>query len=126
MKPLLTIVAEIGDNSFNVVDNVGDTFLIETDQMANEFASFWSTRTPSKNWHDVLPERSEPLRSAGTAGRELFASWQGRHDARLRFSLDGRLEADCLPGVGTVGGWWFGDDSTCSTASPRSTSVNDL
>jgi prolyl oligopeptidase len=103
------IVAEIGDNSFNVVDNVGDKFLIETDLNApNGRVVLVDPKNPDpKKWHDVLPERSEPLQGAGTAGGKLFASW--RKDVATRayvFSLDGKLENEIvLPGVGAANGF---------------------
>jgi len=103
------IVAEIGDNSYGVIDNVGDKFLIRTDRNApNGRVVLVDPRNPDeKNWQDVLAERSEPLQSVGTAGGKLFASW--RKDVATRayvFSLDGKLENEiALPGVGTAGGF---------------------
>jgi prolyl oligopeptidase len=103
------IVAEIGDNSFNVVDNVGDKFLIETDLNApnGRVVLVDPKNADPKKWHDVLPERSEPLQGAGTAGGKLFASW--RKDVATRayvFSLDGKLENEIvLPGLGAANGF---------------------
>jgi len=103
------IVAEIGDDTFGVIDNVGDKFLIRTNRNApNGRVVLVDPQNPDeKNWKDVLPERTEPLQSTGTAGGKLFASW--RKDVATRayvFSLDGKLENDIvLPGVGTAGGF---------------------
>jgi prolyl oligopeptidase len=103
------IIAEIGDDSFGVIDNVGDKILIRTNKNApNGRVVLVDPRNPDeKNWQDVLPERSEPLQSAGTAGGKLFASW--RKDVATRayvFSLDGKLENEIeLPGVGNAGGF---------------------
>ena len=103
------IVAEIGDDSFGVVDNVDDKFLIRTNMNApNGRVVLVDPKNPDpKNWKDVLPERSEPLQGTGTAGGKLFASW--RKDVATRayvFSLDGKLENEVeLPGVGTAGGF---------------------
>jgi prolyl oligopeptidase len=103
------IVAEIGDDSFGVIDNVGDKFLVRTDKNApNGRVVLIDPRNPDeKNWRDVLPERTEPLQSVGTAGGKLFASW--RKDVATRayvFSLDGKLENEImLPGLGTAGGF---------------------
>ena len=105
----MPIVADIGDNRYGVIDNVGDKFLVSTDRNApNGRVVLVDPQNPDeKNWKDVLPERTEPLQSVGTAGGKLFASW--RKDVATRayvFSLDGNLENEIvLPGVGTAGGF---------------------
>jgi prolyl oligopeptidase len=108
-KEFSPIVAEIGDDSFGVVDNVGGKFLIRTDKGApNGRVVLLDPKNPDpKNWKDVLPERAEPLQGAGTAGGKLFASW--RKDVATSayvFDLTGKLENEvALPGVGTAGGF---------------------
>jgi prolyl oligopeptidase len=103
------IVSDIGDDSFGVIDNVGDKFLIRTDRNApNGRVILVDPKNPDeKNWKDVLPEKSEPLQGVGTAGGKLFASW--RKDVATRayvFSLDGKLENEIvLPAVGSAGGF---------------------
>jgi prolyl oligopeptidase len=103
------IIAEIGNDSFGVIDNVGDKFLVRTDKNApNGRVVLIDPKSPDeKNWKDVLPERSEPLQSVGTAGGKLFATW--RKDVATRayvFSLSGELENEiALPGLGTAGGF---------------------
>src|ERR1700752_1724509 len=103
------IVAEIGDDSFNIIDNLGDKFLMRTDKNSpNGRVVLVDPKNPAPaNWKDVLPERPEPLQSVGTAGGKLFASW--RKDVATRayvFSLDGKLENEVtLPGVGTANGF---------------------
>lgn len=103
------IVAEIDDDTFGVIDNVGDKFLIRTNRNApNGRVVLVDPQNPAeKSWKDVLPERTEPLQSVGTAGGKLFASW--RKDVATRayvFSFDGKLENEIvLPGVGTAGGF---------------------
>jgi prolyl oligopeptidase len=103
------IIADIGDDSFGVIDNVGDKFLIRTDRKApNGRVVLVDPKNPAEeNWKDVLPERAEPLQGSGTAGGKLFASW--RKDVATRayvFSLDGKLENEIkLPAVGSAGGF---------------------
>jgi prolyl oligopeptidase len=112
LKPdskFMPIVAEIGDDTFGVIDNVGDKFLIRTTRNApNGRVFLFDPQNPDeKNWKDVLPERTEPMQSVGTAGGKLFVSW--RQDVATRayvFSLNGKLENEIvLPGVGTAGGF---------------------
>ncbi|HEY6804642.1 MAG TPA: prolyl oligopeptidase family serine peptidase [Pyrinomonadaceae bacterium] len=108
-KNFSPIVGEIGNDSYSVIDNVGDNLLIRTDKGApNGRVVLVDPKNPDeKNWKEVLPERTEPLQSVGTAGGKLFASW--REDVATRayvFSLTGKLENEIkLPGVGTAGGF---------------------
>jgi prolyl oligopeptidase len=103
------IVAEIGDDSFGVIDNVDDKFLVRTNKNApnGRVVLVDPKNSDEKNWQDVLPERAEPLQGSGTAGGKLFASW--RKDVATRayvFSLTGKLENEVvLPGIGTAGGF---------------------
>jgi len=103
------IVAEIGDDTYGVIDNVGDKFLIRTNRNApNGRVVLVDPKNPDeKNWKDILPEREEPMQGSSTAGGKLFASW--RKDVATRayvFSLDGKLENEIvLPGVGNAGGF---------------------
>ena len=106
-KEFLPIVAEIGDDSFQVIDNVGETFLVETNQGApNGKVVRYDPRKPGQ-WATVLPERPEPLQSAGTAGGKLFATYLKDVTTRAYvFSLTGKLENEvALPGPGTAGGF---------------------
>ena len=103
------IIAEIGDDSYGILDNVGDKFLMRTNRKApNGRVVLVDPKNPNEeNWKDVLPEREEPMQGSSTAGGKLFASW--RKDVATRayvFSLDGKLENEIeLPGVGTAGGF---------------------
>jgi len=103
------IVSEIGNDSFGVIDNVGDKFLIRTNKNApNGRVVLVDPKNPDEsNWKDVLPERAEPLQGVEAAGGKLFASW--RRDVATRayvFSLDGKLENEVqLPGLGSAGGF---------------------
>lgn len=103
------IVAEIGDDSFSVVDNVGDKFLIETNRKApNGRVFLFDPKHPEEShWKDVLPEKAEPLQNAGTAGGKLFATYLKDVTTRAYvYSLDGRLENEIkLPGLGSAGGF---------------------
>jgi prolyl oligopeptidase len=108
-KDFKPIVAEIGNDSYGVIDNVGDKFLIRTNRNApNGRVILVDPQNPDeKNWKDILPERAEPMQGSGTAGGKLFASW--RKDVATKayvFSLDGKLENEiALPGVGSAGGF---------------------
>ena len=101
------IVAEIGDDSYNFVENIGGLFLIETDHGApNHRVMLFD---PVKgSWKDVLPERAEPLQSASAAGGKLFALYSKDVATHAYvYSLDGKLENEiALPGLGVAGGFF--------------------
>jgi prolyl oligopeptidase len=108
------IVPDITDDSYGVVDNVGDTFLIETNHRApNGTVVRWDPARPTA-WTTVLPERPEPLQSASTAGGKLFATYTKDVTTRAYVhDLKGRLENEIkLPGLGAAGGFGGNDDDT--------------
>ena len=108
-KSFTPIVAEIGDDSFGIVTNVGDKFLIETDHKApNGRVILFDPKNPDeKNWTDVLPEKAEPLENVTSAGGKLFATYLKDVSSRAYvYSLDGKLENEVtLPGLGSAGGF---------------------
>ncbi|HZN12579.1 MAG TPA: prolyl oligopeptidase family serine peptidase, partial [Blastocatellia bacterium] len=106
-KEFRPIVAEIGNDSFGVIDNVGDKFLVQTDKDApNGKVVLFDPKEPG-NWKVVIPEKPEPLEGAGTAGGKLFATYLKDVTTRAYvYSLDGKLENEItLPGPGTAGGF---------------------
>jgi len=114
-KKFTPIVAEIGDDSFGVLDNIqtsgGDKFLLQTDKGAsNGKVVLFDPKTQS--WKDVIPEKPEPLQGAGTAGGKLFVTYLKDVTTRAYvYSLDGKLENEVkLPGPGTAGGFGGNND----------------
>lgn len=105
-KTFTPIVAEIGDDSYNVIDDVNGKFLIETDHGApNGKVVLYDPAT--KTWKDILAEKPEPLETSGTAGGKLFATYLKDVTTRAYvYSLEGKLENEIqLPGLGTAGGF---------------------
>ncbi|MCM3902387.1 MAG: prolyl oligopeptidase family serine peptidase [Pyrinomonadaceae bacterium] len=107
-KTFTPIVAEIGDDSYGVIDNVGDKFLIETDHNAPNGRIFlFDPKNPDeKNWKEVIPEKTEPLQGAGTAGGKLFLTYLKDVTTRAYvYSFDGKLENEIkMPGLGAAFG----------------------
>lgn len=103
------IVAEIGDDSFGVIDNVGDKFLVSTDYQApNGRVFLFDPKNPEeKNWKDVITEKPEPLDGVSTVGGKLIVTYLKDVATRAYVhTLDGKLEREIkLPGLGTVGGF---------------------
>ncbi len=105
------IVGEIGNDSFSVLDNIGDKFLIRTDKGApNGKIVLYDPKT--QGWKDVIAEKSEPLQGSGTAGGKLFVTYLKDVTTRAYvYDLSGKLENEVsLPGVGSAGGFGGNDD----------------
>jgi prolyl oligopeptidase len=105
-KPFTPIVAEIGDDSYNLIDDVNGKFLIETNHGApNGKVVLYDPQT--KTWKDILPERPEPLEITSTVGGKLIATYLKDVTTRAYvYSLDGKLENEIqLPGPGSAGGF---------------------
>jgi prolyl oligopeptidase len=110
-KKFTPLVSEIGNDSFGVIDNLGDKFLLRTDKGApNGKVVLYDPKTQS--WQDVLPEKAEPLQSSGTAGGKLFATYLKDVTTRAYvYGLDGKLENEVkMPGPGTAGGFGGNND----------------
>ena len=103
------LIPTIGDESFNVVDNVGDALLIETNHKApNGRVILVQPGKPAEaDWKTILPERPEPLQSVSSAGGKLFATYLKDVTTRAYvYSLAGQLENEVsLPGPGIAGGF---------------------
>jgi prolyl oligopeptidase len=110
------VIREIGNESYNVVDNVGDKLLVETNKGApNRRLVLIDPRKPEEeNWKTILPERAEPLEGVSSAGGKIFATYLKDVTTRAYvYSLDGALENEVeLPGPGTAGGFGGQKDDT--------------
>jgi prolyl oligopeptidase len=100
-------VAEIGDDEYDVVDNVGDRFLIKTNHTApNGKIVLWNPKKP-QSWPEIIPEKPEPMEIANTVGGKLFVTYL--KDVTIRayvYSLAGKLKNEVtMPGPGSAGGF---------------------
>ncbi len=107
-RPLITGF----DSDSEVIDNVGDKFLVRTNLGAPNFCLVLvDPKNPAReNWKEVLPEKPEVLTAATTAGGYLFATYlQDAHTRVFHCRLDGSLIREIeLPTLGTAsgfGGW---------------------
>ncbi|MDB4890207.1 MAG: family peptidase [Gemmatimonadetes bacterium] len=104
-KPL---IAEVGDDDYNVIDNVGDRFLIETNHGApnGRVVLIDPAKPDERNWKTILAERPEPLQGASTAGGKLFATYMKDVTTRAYvYDMNGKLQNEIiLPGLGSAGG----------------------
>jgi prolyl oligopeptidase len=100
------IVADITDDDYNVIDDVGGEFLIETNHSApNGKVVLYDPATSA--WKDLIPEKPEPLEITNTVGGKLFVTYLKDVTTRAYvYSLDGKLENEiALPGPGSAGGF---------------------
>lgn len=100
------------DNDSEVIDNLGDKFLVRTNVEAPNYRLVLiDPKKPAKeNWQDILPQKSEVLTAASTAGGYLFATYlQDAHTVVYQYQPNGNLVRQIeLPTIGTAsgfGGW---------------------
>jgi prolyl oligopeptidase len=105
-KAFKPIVAEIGDDSFAVVDSIGGKFIIETDKGAPN-SKLVVFDPANGSWSDLIPEKPEPLQNSSTVGGKIFVTYLKDVSTRAYvYSLDGKLENEItLPGLGTASGF---------------------
>ncbi len=110
------IVAEVTNDRFYVIDNVGDRFLILTNKDAPNCTSRTLRSAASRRpmWKDIVPETAETLSSVSTQGGKLFVTYtQDVTSHPYVYSLEGRKEnAIALPGPGTSSGFAGRHDDT--------------
>lgn len=100
------------ENDNQVIDNLGDKFLIRTNIDAPNYRLVLvDPKNPAKEkWEEILPEKPEVLTSATTAGGYLFGTYlQDAHTKVYHYRPDGSLIKEVeLPAIGTAsgfGGW---------------------
>lgn len=113
-KAFKPIVAEIGNDSFGVIDNIDDKLLVRTNKNApNGRIVLIDPKNPDeKNWKDVIPEKSEPMQISNMAGGKIFVTYLKDVTTRAYvYSLDGKLENEVkLPDLGAAGGFGGNND----------------
>jgi prolyl oligopeptidase len=102
-KKFHPIVSEITDDSYGVVENIGNNLLIQTDHQApNNHLLLYDPA--GSTWTEVVPEKPQVLEQAGVAGGKIFATYLKDVASHVYvLSLDGKLENEIhLPGAGTT------------------------
>jgi prolyl oligopeptidase len=104
--PFLPVIPDITDDTFSVLDNVGDALLVYTNRSAPRGRIVRiDPRNPSQErWVTVVPEKAEVLESAVVSGGRLFANYMKDVTSRINVhQLDGTLEHELrMPGLGTA------------------------
>ena len=107
-KSFTAVVPEISDDSFQVVDNIGEKFLVMTNRKApNNRLVLYDPADKDGAWTDVIPEKPEAMQDVATAGGKIFATYIKDVASRVNvYSLAGQMENEItLPGVGTTAGF---------------------
>jgi len=107
-KAFTPIVTEITDDSFTVVDNIGEKFLIATNQNApNGRLALYDPSNPKSPWKEVIPEKPETLQSVHSVGGKLVAFYLKDVASRVCvYSFSGEQENEItLPGAGSAAGF---------------------
>lgn len=108
-KAFMPIVKDITEDSFGILDNEGDKFLLQTNKNApNQKIVLYDPKNPDeKNWKPILPEKQEPLESVSTVGNKLIATYLKDVTSQVDiYSRDGKLENKVeLPAPGTASGF---------------------
>jgi prolyl oligopeptidase len=107
-KTFTPVVTDITDDSYNVVDDVGDKFLIATNHGApNWKVAFYDPANPKAPWKDIVPEKPEVLGNVTSMGGKLFATYLKDVASHVYvYSFTGELENEiALPGAGTTSGF---------------------
>jgi prolyl oligopeptidase len=102
-KSFKPVVAEVTDDTYNVIDDVNGKLLVQTNLNAPNYriAAF---NPADSSWSEVIPEKPEVIESAKVAGGKLFVTYLKDVASHLDvFNLDGKLENEVkLPGAGSV------------------------
>jgi prolyl oligopeptidase len=108
------IVADVGDDYYGVITNVGEKFLILTDHKApNSRVFLFDPKNPAEgSWKDIIPEKPEPVDLANAVGGKLFVAYlKDVKSHAYVYNFDGKLENEIvLPGDGTVNGFGGRED----------------
>jgi prolyl oligopeptidase len=107
-KSFTAIVPEISDDTFQMVDSVGDKFLVMTNRNApNSRLALYDPASKDAAWTDVIPEKPEALQEVATGGGKIFATYMKDVASRVMvYGLTGQMENEIqLPGVGTATGF---------------------
>jgi prolyl oligopeptidase len=108
-KSFKPIVKEVGKNIYNVIDNIGDRILIETNEASqnSKVVEFNVTQPLQKNWKTIIPERAEPLQGVGSVGGKLFVTYLKDVTSRIYvYDYSGKQTGEVkLPALGNAGGF---------------------
>ena len=100
-------IAEGFDYDYRLIDNIGDKFLILTNNEAprNKIVLIDPEKPAKENWQTIIPETKEVLQSANIIGDKIVVYYiKDACSKAYLYSLDGKTQSEVqLPGIGTIG-----------------------
>jgi prolyl oligopeptidase len=107
-SPVVELVNQF-EASFDVVDNDGTTFWVQTDLAAprRRLMAIDTANPDRENWREVIPEGQETLEGVNVLNDQFIATYlQDARSVVKLFDLQGQLvKLIPLPGIGSVGGF---------------------
>ncbi len=108
-KKFEPIIALPSNFNYHVVDNIGETLLIETNDGAQngQLISVSSKHPEKNNWKTILAEKAEPLTSVSSVGGKLFANYLKDVTTRIyAYDYTGKLLSEVkFAALGNAGGF---------------------
>lgn len=108
-KTFKPLIPDITDDEYQVVDDVGDQFLVRTNHGApNSRVVMIDPHQPDEaHWKQIVAEAPEPLESVVTGGRKLFTIYLKDVTSRvIERDLEGKIVHQVeLPALGSAGGF---------------------
>ncbi len=106
--PVVELVSQF-EAAFNVVDNDGTTFWVETDLAAprRRLIAIDLTNPARSHWRELIPQAAETLQGVNVLNNQFVANYlkDARSQIKL-FDLQGKLVREVeLPGIGSVSGF---------------------
>ncbi|TWT45190.1 Prolyl endopeptidase [Phycisphaerae bacterium RAS1] len=97
------------DAQYNVIDNDGPLFWIQTDLDAprGRVIAIDVTKPDKANWKEIIPQAEETLQGVGCVGNTFFATYLKDACTQIKaFDLTGKFLRNVeLPGLGSAGGF---------------------
>src|SRR5258708_35442210 len=107
-KAFAPIVTEITDDNFVVVDNLGEKFLIATNQKTPKGKLvLYDPANPKAQWKEIIPENADSVDNLKSLRAKLIATYLKDVASRVYvYSYSGQLENEIeLPGAGAATGF---------------------
>lgn len=110
------LIPTIGNDTFNVIDNVRGEMLVFTDQGApnGKIVRIDPAQPDASRWKTIIAEKPEPMESAAVAGGKLFVTYMKDVTSRAYVhNVEGTVENEVpMPGLGSASGFDGNVDDT--------------
>jgi prolyl oligopeptidase len=108
-KAKLVTVVDNFENNHGVIENEGNTLIIQTDLKApnSKIISVDFSKPTPENWNDIVPETENAMQGVSTASKKLFINYLKDASTFIKqFDFKGKFERDIvLPSIGSAGGF---------------------